>query len=230
VLIKLLKIRLRNHSTAIRLKPELDELKDQFKREGQNQYFFNNYVAALDAFQSILDVNKIAVYDGLIDTIMINYSGIVAREMGRLYLEDGKMEESKEMYKKTIDYYTQLADIGFGGSSGYVQMTRDFYAMGDTLGAIENLKKGLKQYPDSTLLVTVCAQAYYLTKDNEGGLDFIAKRLEQKPTCPAAFYWKGLLITNIDDVSEDTIKLALSLYDTSLMYDPTNPSVSYQAG
>jgi hypothetical protein len=62
---------------------------------------------------------------------MINFSGIVAREIGRIALEEGKKDEAEKMYRKAIDYYSQLTDIGYAGSSGYVQMTRDFYSIGD---------------------------------------------------------------------------------------------------
>jgi len=213
-----------------KLKPQFDELKTQFQRYGQNQYYLENYKDALYAFEAILDVNKFEVYNGLIDTLMVNYSGIVARELGRQAKEAGNEKEAEEMYRKTIKYYQDLAEIGSGGSSAYIQMTRDFYAIGDTLGAIENLKHGLELYPDSTILVTVTAQAYYLMKDNEGGLEFIQERLNEKPQCPAAYYWKGLLITNKSDVEEDLIKEALAYYDTSLMYDPTNANVWYQSG
>ena len=213
-----------------KIKDNLEELKLQFQRRGQNQYYHENYLASLQAFESIHEVNNIPIFEGVIDTLMINYCGIVAREIGVRYLQDGKEQKAEEMYKKAIDYYDQLSDLGYGGSSNYIQMTRDYYAIGDTLGAINNLKKGLDQYPDSTLLVTVAAQAYYLMKENEKGLEFIAERLEKKPKCPAAYYWKGLLITNVKDVEEELIKEALALYDTSLMYDPANASVWYQSG
>ncbi len=213
-----------------KIKDNLDELKLQFQRSGQNKYYLEEYFDALEAFESILAVNELPIYEGEIDTLMINYCGIVAREIGARQMEKGNEEEAEEMYRKTIDYYDRLTELGFGGASNYIQMTRDYYAIGDTLGAIANLKEGLKQYPDSTLLVTVAAQAYYLMDENEKGLEFIEERLEQRPECPAAYYWKGLLITNEADVEEETIKRALALYDTSLMYDPGNANVWYQSG
>jgi len=213
-----------------KIKDNLDELKLQFQRSGQNKYFLEEYQDALLAFESILEINEIPVYEGVIDTLMINYCGIVAREIGARQMRQGNEDEAEKMYRKTIDYYDRLAELGYGGSSNYIQMTRDYYAIGDTIGAIENLKKGLEQYADSSILVTLAAQAYYLMDKNEEGLDFIAERLEQKPECPAAYYWKGLLITNEDDVEEETIKQALALYDTSLMYDPANANVWYQSG
>ncbi len=216
--------------TQEKIKDNLEELKLQFQRKGQNQYYHENYLASLEAFESIHEVNEIPIFEGVVDTLMVNYCGIVAREIGQRYMQEGKEQKAEEMYRKAIDYYDQLADMGYGGSSIYVQMTRDYYAMGDTLGAIENLKEGIDQYPDSTLLVTVTAQAYYLMKENEKGLEFIEERLEQRPECPVAYYWKGLLITNVKDVEVELIEEALALYDTSLMYDPTNATVWYQSG
>ena len=213
-----------------KIKENLDELKLQFQRSGQNKYYLEAYSDALEAFESILAVNELPIYEGEIDTLMINYCGIVAREIGARQMKMGNEEKAEEMYRKTIDYYEKLAELEYGGSSNYIQMTRDYYAIGDTLGAIANLKEGLNQYPDSTLLVTVAAQAYYLMDENEKGLEFIEERLEQRPECPAAYYWKGLLITNEDDVEEETIERALALYDTSLMYDPSNGNVWYQSG
>ena len=200
--------------TQEQIKDNLVELKMQFQRDGQNQYYHENYLASLKAFESIHEVNEIPIFDGVIDTLMINYCGIVAREIAVRYAEEGKEEKAEEMYRKAIDYYSQLSDLEYGGSSNYLQMTRDYYEIGDTLGAIDNLKKGLEQYPDSTLLVTYAAQAYYMMKDNEQGLEFIADRLETRPKCPAAYYWKALMITNVKDVHEDLIKEALALYET----------------
>jgi len=217
--------------TEEKIEDNLRELKRQFQREGQNKYFLGEYYQALDKFESVLDVtNSFAIFDGEVDTLMINYCGIVAREIAYNHKQAGEDEEAEKMYRKAIDYYDQLSDLNYGGSSNYVQMTRDFYAIGDTLGAIENLKKGLKQYPDSSLLVTVTAQAYYLMDMNEKGLEFVNQRIKEKPQDATAYYWKGLLITNEEDVEEETIEQALAYYDTSLMYDPTNSNVWYQSG
>ncbi len=213
-----------------KIKKDLDELKSQYLRDGLNDYYLKDYLGALKAFESILDVNNFAIYEGFIDTMMINYCGITARDNGAVFLKAGKTEEAKEMYRKAIKYYTQLAKVGFGGSTAFRQMTGDYYMIGDTLGAIENLKKGLKQYPDSSVLVSLAAQAYYQLKDNDGGLAFIENQLSVKPECAVAYYWKGLFVTNHDNVEEETIKQALALYDSSLMFDPTDGNVWYQAG
>jgi tetratricopeptide (TPR) repeat protein len=218
-------------STEQKIEDELNELKIQFQREGQNDYYHRNLNAAMHDFESVLDINnQFSIFDGIIDTLMINYSGIIAREIALKHLKEGDEEKAEEMFRKAIDFYDELSDLGYNGASNYVQMTGDYLAIGDTLGAIQNLKKGLKQYPDSTILVTIISQSYYLMKDNEAGLEFIEKRLEQRPKCATAYYWKGLLLTNNAENSTEVVNEALALYDTSLMYDPTNANVMYQAG
>lgn len=216
--------------TQERIKDNLEELKNQYLRAGQNDYYHEDYLAALRDFEAILDINEFEIFEGVVDTLMINYSGIVSREIGARYMEEGKEEKAEEMYRKTLEYYDQLSDLGFGGASNYIQMTRDYYAIGDTLGAIENLKKGLEQYPDSSLLVTFAAQAYYLMKENEKGLEFVNERIEKFPKCATAYYWKGLLMTNKEDLEEDLIKEALAYYDTALIYEPENGNVLFQSG
>jgi len=213
-----------------KIKKDLDELKEQYLRYGLNSYYLKNYSEALKSFESILTVNEFDVYNGVVDTMMINYCGITARDIGVLSKNAGDDKKAEEMYRKAIKYYTMLTELGYGGSTAFRQITGDYYAIGDTLGALKNLKRGLEVYPDSSVLVSLAAQAYYQKKDNEGGLAFIKDRLEARPKCAAAYYWKGLLITNEENVEEETIKQALALYDTSLMYNPLDGNVWYQSG
>lgn len=213
-----------------KLKKDLDELKEQFLRQGLNDYYLKDFEGSLESFQMVLETNTFEIYKGIFDTIMINYSGITARDLGSEYLKEGKTEEGNKMFRKAIKYYNMLADAGYGGSTVYRQLTGDYYMLGDTLGAIENLKKGLKQYPDSTVLISLAGQAYYQLRDNEGGIAFLNDQLEVRPECAIAYYWKGLLLTNKENIEEDLIKEALALYDTSLMYNPGDENVWYQSG
>ena len=168
-------------------------------------------------------MNKFSSYDGIVDTLMISFSGIVAREIGRV-------NKDNDYYQKAISYYKTLTELEYGGTNTYIQMTRDYYAIGDTLAAIENLKRGLEQHPDSSILVTVTAQAYYLLHDNDGGIEFVDQRLEKNPNCSEAYYWKGLLLTNHKDLGQDTIDMALELYEKALEIDPSKTAIWYQAG
>ncbi len=202
---------------------DLKLLKEQFMNNGQSKYYVGDLEAALKDFESILEINKLPIFEGVVDTLMINFSGIVAREIGRV-------NEDESAYRKCIGYYETLSELGHGGTNTYIQMTRDYYAIGDTLGAIDNLKRGLKQYPDSSMLVTVTAQAYYLMHDNDGGIEFVEQRIAEKPDCAEAYYWKGLLLTNHKDLSQDTIDIALDLYEKALEIDPSKSAIWYQAG
>lgn len=206
-----------------KIKDNLVDLKAQYQSLGQSKYFLGDYEGALESFASILEVNDFPIFEGVIDTMMINFSGIVAREIGRI-------NNDEAMYRKALDYYRQLTELEYGGINTYIQMTRDYYMIGDTLGSIENLKRGLVQYPDSSMLVTLIAQAYYLTGENEAGIAFTDERIESRPNCAEAYYWKALLLTNHDDLSQDTIDMSLELYEKAIEVDPTNAPIWYQSG
>jgi len=206
-----------------KLEKNLIDLKDQFKSLGQCNYFFEEYEDALNNFSAILEINQLPIFEGVVDTMMINFSGIVAREVGRT-------NKDNDMTRKAISYYKQLTELEYGGINTFIQMTRDYYSIGDTLAAIENLKRGLVQYPDSSMLVTLAAQAYYLMHENEAGIEFTNERIEATPMCGEAYYWKALLITNHDNLSQDTIDMSLDLYAKGVEVDPTNAPIWYQAG
>ena len=81
----------------------LIELKPQLKREGVNNYYTEDYDGALNCFENVLEVNNMDLFAGEVDTVMVQYSGIISREIA------GKTE-NKELYKKAIKYYKQLAE------------------------------------------------------------------------------------------------------------------------
>ena len=207
-----------------KMEDELTNLKDQFIRSGQNHYYLGDKKTALKEFEAVIEIDKeFSIFNDVVDTLMINFSAIVAKDIAQ-------EENSEEMYRESIKYYQQLTDLGYGGSTVYLQMDPLFKIVGDTVGAIESLQKGLKQYPDSSFLVALTAQTYYQLDENEKGLAFINKRLADRPDCATAYFWKGLLISNQPEISEDTIKMVLELYEKALELDPDNGQIWFQSG
>jgi tetratricopeptide (TPR) repeat protein len=66
--------------------------------------------------------------------------------------------------------------------------------------------------------------------ENEKGIEFVDERIEERPKCATAYFWKGLLISNEPEVSEDTIKIVLGLYDKALELEPDNGQIWFQSG
>ncbi len=121
-------------------KANLDTIKDQLKRDGVNSYYKDDYKAALNCFENVLEVNNQPVFAGEFDTIMVQYSGIISREIASKTDDD-------ELYKKAINYYEQLAEVNYGGPNTYLQIKMDYFAIGDTLAGTGSIKRRIRKIP-----------------------------------------------------------------------------------
>ncbi len=204
-----------------KVKENLIELKNQLKRDGVNYYYSDNYDKALNSFEDVLEVNKHELFDGEFDTIMVQYSGIISREIA------GKTENS-ELYEKSIDYYKQLAEAGFGGPNTYLQIKLDYMALGDTLRALEVLKDAHAKYPDTVNVIANIADTYISLKQYDEGIEFMDEVLANNTTIAEAYYWHGRLLINKEEV--EYIDKAIVSYKKAGELDPTIYYVWYDLG
>jgi tetratricopeptide (TPR) repeat protein len=176
-----------------KIKEKLTVLKDQLKRQGVNDYYTGNYDGALNSFENVLEVNDQDLFAGELDTLMVQYSGIISREIAA-------DTDNKELYKKAIEYYKQLADADFGGPNTYLQIKMDYLAIGDTLSGLEALKEGYEKYPDTVQIIANIADTYIMLKKFDEGLEFMKKVIERNPNIAEAYYWNGRLLINKEEV------------------------------
>lgn len=204
-----------------KIKENLVELKNQLKRDGVNHYYTADYDAALASFENVLEINDMDLFAGEMDTVMVQYSGIIAREIA------GKTE-NKDLYLKAIEYYTQLAEVDFGGPNTYLQIKMDYMSVGDTLKALEILKEAYEKYPDTVNVIANVANTYIDLKDFDGGLEFMETVIENNPNIAEAYYWNGRLLINKEEV--EFVERAIESYKKSAELDPTIYYVWYDLG
>lgn len=204
-----------------KIKENLVELKSQFKRDGVNHYYGDSYDAALNSFENVLEVNGMDLFADEIDTIMVQYAGIISREIA------GKTEND-DLYLKAIDYYKQLAEVDFGGTNTYLQIKMDYMSIGDTLKALEIIKEAYIKYPDSVNVIANIADIYIQLKQFDEGIEFMEGVIENNPTIPESFYWNGRLLINKEDV--EFIDKALESYKKAAELDPSIYYVWYDMG
>ncbi|RLD98447.1 MAG: hypothetical protein DRJ13_10960, partial [Bacteroidetes bacterium] len=108
-----------------KVKEALISVKVLLKKQGVNAYYTEDYEGALGSFEDVLEINELSLFAGELDTVMVQYSGIISREIA------GKTDD-KELYLKSIGYYKQLAAAGFGGPNTYLQIKMDYMSLGDT--------------------------------------------------------------------------------------------------
>ncbi|HER07350.1 MAG TPA: tetratricopeptide repeat protein [Bacteroides sp.] len=206
---------------AGKIKENLIELKNQLKRQGVNHYYKDNYDEALGSFENVLNINNMDLFEGEVDTIMIQFSGIVSREIAN-------KTGDKALYQKAIDYYEQLADANFGGPNTYLQIKMDQLAIGDTLAALETLKEAYEKYPDTVNVIANIADTYIQMKEIDEGIEFMETVVENSPDVAEAYYWQGRMLINKEDV--EYIDRAIESYKKAGELDPSLYYVWYDMG
>ncbi len=208
-----------------KLEPKLKEgfiaVKTMLKIQGVNYYYTENYERALGSFEDVLEINELDLFAGEVDTMMIQYSGIISREIA------GKTD-NKELYKKSIGYYQQLADADFGGSNTYLQIKMDYMQIGDTISALEILKEAYAKYPDTVNIIANIADTYIELKQIEEGIAFMETVIEANPNISESYYWMGRLLINKEDI--ESVDSAIEAYNKAGEIDPSIYYVWYDLG
>lgn len=196
-------------------------VKALLKRQGVNFYYSDDYLGALAAFEDVLEINEQPLFAGELDTVMVQYAGIISREIA------GKTKDN-ELYMKSIGYYELLAKAGYGGPNTYLQIKMDYMAIGDTVQALETLLEAYTQYPDTVNVIANVADTYIQLKQIDEGIVFMETVVENNPAIPEAYYWLGRMLINKEEV--EAIDKAIEAYNKAAEIDPTIFYVWYDLG
>ena len=204
-----------------KVKEGLISVKTLLKRQGVNHYYSERYDGALASFEEVLKINDMDLFAGEVDTTMVQYSGIISREIA-------SKTDNKELYKNAIKYYKQLAAADFGGPNTYLQMKMDYMHIGDTLGALEILKEAYVKYPDTVDIIANVANTYIELKQLDEGLVFMESVIENNPNIAESYYWKGRVLINMETV--EGVDAAIESYKKAGELDPSIYYVWYDLG
>ncbi len=204
-----------------KVKEALISVKVLLKKQGVNAYYTEDYEGALGSFEDVLEINKLSLFAGELDTVMVQYSGIISREIA------GKTDD-KELYLKSIGYYKQLAAAGFGGPNTYLQIKMDYMSLGDTISALEILKEAYTTYPDTVNVIANVADTYVQLGQIDEGIAFMEEVIEKNPNIPESYYWLGRLLINKEEV--ESIDKAIEAYKKAGELDPSIYYVWYDMG
>jgi len=210
-----------NGKLDTKIKDHLTELKTQLKRTGVNSYYEGDYDAALYSFENVLEVNQQELFAGEFDTLMVQYSGIISREIA-------SKTDNKELYKKAIGYYQQLTEADYGGPNTYLQIKMDYFSIGDTLAGLKTMKEAFAKYPDTINVIANVADTYIQLKKYDEGIEFMDAAIASNPDVAELYYWKGRLLINKEEV--EFIDQAIESYEKAGELDPSIYYVWYDVG
>ncbi len=197
-----------------KLKEKMISLKGYFRQEGLNAYYSDEKKLALDYFSLVNDVNKMEIFEGEIDTLMVQYTGIIAREI--------------KDFKTSTKQYERLIELNFGGPNTYIALKEDYLSLEDTINAIATMEKGFEIYPDTASVVANLIDLYLKTEKADKGLDKIQSSIDSNPDKGEYYYWKGRLLLNTE--GENRVDEALEAYNKAIEVNPTLYYVYYDIG
>ncbi len=199
-----------------KLKQSLVTLKSFYRQSGLNEYFAGNAKKGLSEILMVNKINELKFFKNELDTMMIQYSGIIAREIGD--------------YKTAAEQYHKLLELNLGNPNTYLLLKEDYLAMQDTAKAISILEDGFSVFPDSVNLVSNLIDLYMRTDEIDKGLQKIEESIKSSSEKGELYYWKGRLMLNKLDDESNKVDNVIEVYQTALKYNPELYYVYYDIG
>ncbi len=199
-------------SSAKKIKEGLEDLKNKFNTDALSAYTQRNYAEALRNFEGSLACSAHPLV-AQTDTLIIYYSGLVARAAGDNL--------------KAADYFKQAVDMGYVQNGDmYALFAEVLIAAGDTAAAQTALGAGMEVYPtNQSIIVGMINLFLQKGEDPKKILPYVHKAQTNDPDNSTLYYAEGLVYEQLSD-SENAAKA----YTTAIEKDPGNFFANYGLG
>ena len=198
---------------SLKIYEDYNKLKNHLKKDGINSYYAGNKEAALENFELVLDINKLPALKNTIDTVLIQYSGIIARELGQT--------------ERAIQHYKELCKVDNEPNS-FILIKEDYLKLKDTVNAISIMEEAFVKYPDTLNIIANLVDLYIRVNRIPEGLTTINGAISHNPEKGELYYWKGRLELNTTE--DDRITKALASYDLAVAKNPELYYAYYDIG
>ena len=179
--------------------------------KGVEGFQTKDYASALKYFELSLEVGKFPGLDEIIDTSLMFNAGIAAF--------------NAEEYEKAIEHFGNSVKYGYGDGNPYVLMKNSYMELGDTVGAIDALKKGMSEFPENNFIVIELVNYYLGANKAEEALQYIEIAKKKDPENPSLYFAEGNLLEKVNR-KED----AFNAYTTATEKDPGYKDAYYNLG
>jgi tetratricopeptide (TPR) repeat protein len=184
-----------------KVKENLDRLKKQAENDAIRYFTAKDYKKALENFELIQNVSKTRVYNGYVDSVIVYNAALAARNAGD--------------HATAAKYFEKAASIKYGGSDTYYLLKSEYIALKDSAKALDALKRGYENYPDSTLIIFELVNYYLSTGNNEEGMKYLNIAEHLAGDNPSIYFAKGTLFEKLGDKEK-----AMEAYRQAIEVDP----------
>lgn len=158
-----------------------------------------NYEKALKSFEQVLAINGLpnlkADDPNSVDTVIIFNAGLAAY--------------NAKNYDKAIKYYKEAAKYKYSGARTFQLMSSSYLLKKDTIGALDVLNEGLKEYPSNGTLLVEVINIYLNANKIDEALRYLDIAISQDPKNASYYFAKGTLYDKLlktDEATETYLK------------------------
>lgn len=153
-----------------------------------------NYEKALKSFEQIMAIEQTPVYKAedpnAVDTVIMFNAGLAAYNAAQ--------------YDKAIDYYKQAAKYKYNGAKTYQLISTSYMQKKDTVGALQTLQDGLKEFKENSTLLVEVINIYLNANKVDDAMKYLDIAIAQDPKNASYYFAQGTLYDKLQKIDEAT--------------------------
>jgi tetratricopeptide (TPR) repeat protein len=157
-----------------------------------NAFNEENYDKALKSFEQIMAIDNTPVYKAddptAVDTVIIFNAGLAAY--------------NAQNYDKAIQYYKEAAKYKYSGARTHQLISSAYMQKKDTIGALQALEEGLKEFPGSSTLLVEVINIHLNANHTDKALEYLNQAIAQDPKNASYYFAKGALYDKLGKADE----------------------------
>jgi len=174
-----------------------------------------NYKLALKSFEEMLEISSLPVIKAdnpdAIDTVIMFNAGLAAF--------------NAQDYNTAIKYYDEVAKLEYNQGRTYQLLASAYELKGDTIGALDVLKKGFEKYPSDNVILVKMINIYITTKKTDEAMKYLDLAIEQDPNNSSYYFAQGSLFDQVGKQEE-----AIKSYEKSISISGDEFNPNYNLG
>ena len=186
-------------------------LSNDFIQLGIDMFQADKHKEAMEAFEYSLEIGKMPMFDGAVDTNVVFNAGLAAY--------------NAKIWDKAIVYFTQAKNLEYGDPNLYPLMKEVYMESGDTLSAVKCLQEGFKKHPENEAVIINLINYYIESDANEEALEYLNIAIESDPDNYSYYFGMGLAYEKMDRVDE-----AIESYKKSIEFNDDYFNTYYNLG
>jgi tetratricopeptide (TPR) repeat protein len=171
---------------------QLPLLSNDFIQYGIELFQAGQYDKSLESFEYSLEIGKMPLFGGFIDTSVVYNAGLAAY--------------NAKIWDKALKYFGQVKDMNYDDPNLFRLLKESYLSTGDTLTAEKCLQEGFEKYPeDQNVLIDLINYYLFMSKDVNKAFEYLSVAIENDPGNFSYYFAQGLTYEKMDRI-DDAIK------------------------